>query len=117
MDDLVTFVQWVSGRPFGADLPTFPESLRLEQAFTAGLRHGRESEPPLVANPAPVAPGSILEAIVLDKADTVALTFTTVDAEWTRARRISLDRPSRGITRWTVAIDSHGCKRVTVDRS
>jgi hypothetical protein len=43
---LFTFGQWLSARPFGAELPDLGEARRLEIAFTAGMRRGRESEPP-----------------------------------------------------------------------
>lgn len=40
---LFTFGQWLAARPF-AELPTLAEARRLEIAFTAGMRRGRESE-------------------------------------------------------------------------
>ena len=48
---LFTFGQWLSARPFRDALPTLAEARRLEIAFTAGMRRGRESEAPAGAVP------------------------------------------------------------------
>ena len=47
VDGPLTFTEWLSAGPFVGWLPTPEEAIRLEIAFTAGMRAGRESEPPL----------------------------------------------------------------------
>jgi hypothetical protein len=57
------------------------------------------------------------DVIVLDPLASVTLIVTSVDPDFTRTTRMVLPTPAQGITRWTVAVDAHGCKQVTVDRS